>query len=213
MLFADKLHEGMFIELEVMEGAYQGKYRTKIEEIGNRIISIGVPLVEGQFIPLHEGTSLRVIFTDDIAAYSFSSRIVKRITEPIPTFYIEYPQKIKKIQRRQYVRVPVVQELSYRIVEEEELSEEKKGFMKDLSGGGLLMAASEDLPPQTKIKIKTIIGATEMELPGITLRSTKDNDSTYLISVKFTDISERTRDRIIKYIFDIQREMRRKGLV
>jgi len=52
-----------------------------------------------------------------------------------------------------------------------------------------------------------------MELPGITLRSTKDNDSTYLISVKFTDISERTRDRIIKYIFDIQREMRRKGLV
>ena len=223
MLYTDKIYEGMSIELEVSEGEYQGKYRTKIEEIGENIISIGVPLVEGQFIPLREGTELQVIFTDESAAYAFSSTIVKRIASPIPTFFIEVPQKIRKIQRRQFVRIPVFQELSYRIVDEERFAEkgdgqegdgeEKKGFAQDLSGGGLLLKFSEELPPKTKIKIKMLIDTAQLEIPAIAIRSVKEDDKVYLVSVAFTDISEKTRDKIIKYIFSIQREMLRKGLV
>ncbi|NLM20978.1 MAG: pilus assembly protein PilZ [Peptococcaceae bacterium] len=218
MLYGNRIYEGMPIELEVSEGEYQGKYRTKIEEIGNNIISIGVPLVEGHFIPLREGTKLKVIFTDESAAYAFSSTIVKRITSPIPTFFIEAPKKIRKIQRRQHVRVPVVQDLTYRIVDEEvdgkeDDGEEKKGFTQDLSGGGLLLKCSEELSPKTKIKIKMLIDTVQLEIPAVVIRSVKEDDNVYSVSVAFTDISERTRDKIIKYIFSIQREMLKKGLV
>jgi c-di-GMP-binding flagellar brake protein YcgR len=213
MLHEDKIYEGLSIELVVHSGEYRGKYRTRIEEVGKRILSIGVPVAEGQFIPLREGTELEIFFADNISAYSFSSIIIKRIAFPIPTFIIEFPQRIIKVQRRKFVRVEVIRPLIYRILGETGLSEERQGFMNDLSGGGLLFKSEEKIPLKTVLLLKLMIGTNEMEILGTVIRSLKEDNDCYLVSVEFDEISEKTRDIIIKYIFDIQREMRKKGLV
>ncbi|MGI5901199.1 MAG: flagellar brake protein [Desulfitobacteriia bacterium] len=214
MLYQDKLMEGLALELVVPEGEYKGKYSTKIEELGKKIILIGVPFCEGQFIPLREGTSIELFFNDDVCAYSFTSQVIKRISYPIPTLIIEYPQKIKKIQRRQHVRVPVVEEIEYQVVEKEDLGPVKRGYILDLSGGGLLLKASEDLSPNTILLLNINIPGTEIEIPGTVIRSEKEeSDKTYKIAIRFHEISERVRDKIIGYLFDIQRQMRQKGLV
>jgi c-di-GMP-binding flagellar brake protein YcgR len=98
MLYEDKLYEGLSIELVALEGEYKGRYRTKIEEIGIRILSIGVPIAEGQFVPLREGTRLEIVFVDEISAYSFLTSIIKRIASPLPTFIVEAPNQIIKIK-------------------------------------------------------------------------------------------------------------------
>ncbi|RNC29548.1 MAG: Flagellar brake protein YcgR [Candidatus Dichloromethanomonas elyunquensis] len=214
MLYEEKIYEGVSVELVVYEGEYKGKYRTRIEEVGKRILSVGVPVVDGQFIPLREGTRLNVIFADELSAYSFSSSIIKRIALPIPTFIIEFPNKIEKIQRRKFVRVPLIRSLKYRIIEKEGISDEKSGYMIDLSGGGLLFNAQENLPSKAIILLKTLIGTGDMEIPGIVIRSQReDGKDLFKVSVQFYEISEKTRDKIIQYVFEIQREMRKKGLV
>lgn len=214
MLYEEKIYEGQSVELAVPEGEYKGKYRTRIEEVGQRILSIGVPMKDGQFIPLREGTTLEVIFADDIAAYTFSTSIIKRIALPIPSFIIESPKKIIRIQRRQFVRVPIISQLKYQIIDKNGVSNDKKGFMIDLSGGGLLLRSQENIPLQTIIVVKTQIGDKVMELPGIVIRTEKEIEKDdYMISIQFHEISEKIRDKIIAYVFDIQREMRKKGLV
>lgn len=214
MLYEEKIYEGLSIELVVQEGEYQGRYRTRIEEVGKRILSIGVPIVHGQFIPLREGTNLEITFADEITAYSFSTTIIKRISMPIPTFIMEYPAKIHKIQRRQYVRVQVFRPCGYRTLENEGISDEKKGFMNDLSGGGMLFKTDERIPSQSLVLLKIPIGKDEIEIPGIVIRSVREEDKdSYLVSIQFHEISEKIRDKIIGFVFDLQREMRKKGLM
>lgn len=214
MLYEEKVYEGLSIKLVVQDGEYKGSYRTRIEEMGKSAITIGVPIVQNQFISLREGTELEVIFNDGVTAFSFSTKILKRFSNPIPSFHIGYPSKIKKIQRRKFVRVPLFCPLKYHVITEKEDSEEKPGSIMDLSGGGLLFESQENLPPQTLIAIETKIGTNEIEIPGLVIRSEKEDEkNVYRISVQFQDISERTRDKIIRYVFQIQREMRKKGLI
>lgn len=214
MRYQDKLFEGLSIEIIISDGEYKGRYRTRIEEMGVRIISIGVPVSQGGFIPLREGTTLDVIFCDDVSAYSFTSVIINRITIPIPNLVIEFPSKITKIQRRQYVRLPLVTPLEYRILEKDGLSKGKKGYTIDLSGGGILFKTKDDLPSNTIITIRTVIGDENIELPATVIRSVKEEENNdYGISAEFHEISENTRDKIIRYIFDVQRDRRKKGLI
>lgn len=214
MLYADKIYEGLSVELIVNEGEYRGKYRTRIEEVGKRILSIGVPIVEGQFMPLREGTRLEVVFCDNLTAYAFSSVIIKRIAGSLPSFIIEFPSKIKKIQRRKYVRVPVVNPIKYQIIEKEGLSDEKQGYTIDLSGGGILFKADEKIPEKTLLFITMRLFDGEIQVPAKVTRCVKQEDKNfYKISVEFQEISERVRDKIVGYVFRIQREMRQKGLV
>ena len=214
MLYEDKIREGMSVEVVVREGEYEGRYRTKIEELGKRIISIGVPIADGQFVPLREGTSLEIFFNDEHTAYSFVSQIIRRISVPIPTFIIEYPTKIVKVQRRRFVRVQVFKHFKYLVIDKDGVSEEKTALMNDISGGGLRFQAQEYLEPKTLLMLKLSLGDNKLDIPALVIRSEKEEDTdNYIISTSFKDISEKTRDKIIGYVFDIQRDMIRKGLV
>lgn len=214
MLYQDKIFEGLSVEMIVHDGEYKGRYRTKVEEVGERILSVGVPVLEGQFIPLREGTEIQVIFSDQTSAYSFTSKIIRRIAVPIPTFIIEYPNRINKVQRRKFVRVPYVTTIKYQIIERNGFSEVKNGFMINLSGGGMLFKSNTPILLKSIIIIKVKLGDSEMEIPAMVIRCTLEEEKdTYMISAQFHEISEKVRDKIINYVFEIQREMRKKGLV
>lgn len=214
MRYQEKIYEGMPIELVVFDGEYQGIFKTRIEEIKEKSISIGVPIIEGQFIPLRENTKLEVFFFDVFTAYKFATAIIERIILPIPIFIIEYPAEIIKIQRRQFVRVQAVIPLVYRLLNQEGSGEYKKAYMINFSGGGALLKSLENIPTGTLILVKAVFGTTEMEVPACVTRSIpKDDQGFFRFSIQFQQITEKQRDRIIKYVFDIQREMRKKGLV
>ncbi|UWG99193.1 PilZ domain-containing protein [Dehalobacter sp. DCM] len=183
-----------------------------MEEIGQKIITIGVPVLEGQFIPLRVGTPLEVVFANEISAYSFAATVLKRYDVPIPTLIIEYPEKINKIQRRRYVRVQAISPVKYYVMENEAYSPEKIGYMHDISGGGMLFQSKEALPVRTRLMLEWNLCGIEFKLSALVIRSQKEDEKTYLISVEFFDITERMRDKIIRIVFEIQREIRKKGL-
>jgi c-di-GMP-binding flagellar brake protein YcgR len=131
MLYDDKIYEGLSIELVVNEGPFQGRFRTRVEEVGKKILTIGVPVYERQYLPLREGTKFEVEFTDNIVAFSFRTVLLKRFFAPIPTFVIEYPTYIKKIQRRKYVRIPIISLIRYQVIDKGGLSDEKLGYLID----------------------------------------------------------------------------------
>jgi len=212
MRYQEKLREGLPIELEVNEGDYPGKYKTKIEELKPDFITIGAPIHEGQFVPLREETSINVYFHDHISGYGFISRIIRRETEPIPVFAISYPEQIVRVQRREFFRVPVVKELQYQVIVREGLSETRKGYMRDLSGGGILFKTKTKICPDTMLLLTFKLKNEEVQVPAEVTRCVKDDKNNFLVSVEFIEISERQRDKIIAYVFAIQREMRRKGL-
>ena len=214
MSYKNKLQLGLTVQLVVLEGDYEGKYRTRIEEVGERILAVGAPYAHGEVVPLREGTKIKLTFWDETAAYSFEGKIMQRVAVPVPIFILELPDSIDKVQRRNFVRVPAVFPITFRIVTREGLSDVHKAMMLNLSGGGMRFSTKERVENKSILYAHLNLPNGEVQTPVRVCRAEwMENTKRYRISVEFHDLSERERDKIIRCVFDIQRAMRKKGLV
>lgn len=214
MPYKEKLLPGLAVELVVLEGEYEGKYRTRIEEVGEKTLSVGVPLEQGELVPLRQGTKVKLIFWDKVAAYALETKIIQRIAVPVSLFILELTNSVTKVQRRNYVRVPALFPLTFEMVTQEGLSDLHKAMMLDLSGGGMQFLTETQVENKALIYAQVALPNGDLRIPARVSRAEKTEDGKrYVISVEFDYISERERDRIIRCVFDIQRAMRKKGLV
>jgi len=212
--YKKKLSIGLAVELIVSEGEYEGHYRTRVEEIGERLLSVGVPFEHGELVPLREGTKVKLTFCDETAIYSFKGRILQRIAIPVPIFIFELPDTVDKVQRRNFVRVPALFPITFRMVTREGLSDPQNATMLDMSGGGMRFTTKERLDNNSLLYVQIFLPTGELQAPVRVIRSVRIEESKlYSVSTEFHEISERERDKIIRCVFDIQRAMRKKGLV
>ncbi|TGE32631.1 flagellar brake domain-containing protein [Desulfosporosinus sp. Sb-LF] len=214
MSYKKKLLLGLKVELSVPEGEYVGTYRTRIEEVGEKILAVGAPYEHGELVPLREGTKVKLTFWDEVAAYSFVGRIMQRIAVPIPMLVLELPDSVAKVQRRSFVRVPAMYPVTFRSVTREGLSDLHKGTMLDISGGGIRFLTEERVENKSLLYVQIALPNGDLQTPVRVCRAEKVEDSKrYTVSVEFHDLPERERDKVIRCVFDIQRAMRKKGLV
>ncbi|AFM40567.1 putative glycosyltransferase [Desulfosporosinus acidiphilus SJ4] len=212
--FHKKLSPGLSIILEVLEGEYKGKYRSRIEEVEEMFITVGAPFVKGDLIPLRLGMELNVVFWDEISAYSFSTKIVKRAADPIYILVLDMPGTIVKTQRRNYVRVTSIFPLIFQLPSEG-LSKNYKGTMLDFSGGGIRFLTEKHVEEESILNVHLEFAKEGIATKVRVVRTEEIEDSKpkrYRVSAEFVEISERTRDQIIRHIFEIQRTLRKKGL-
>jgi c-di-GMP-binding flagellar brake protein YcgR len=209
-----KLLPGLAVELVISEGEYAGKYRTRIEEVGEKILAVGAPFNHGEVVPLREGTKVKLTFWDETSAYSFEGKVMQRIAVPIPMFVLELTDSVAKVQRRNYVRIPALYPISFRSVTKEGLSDFQKGTMLDLSGGGMRFLTKQRVENKSLLYVLLNLPKGDLKTPVRVCRVEKmENSKHYTVSVEFHDISERERDIIIRCVFDVQRAMRKKGLI
>jgi len=202
------------VDLVVLEGAYEGNYKTRIEEVGEKILSVGALFEHGEVVPLHEGTKVKLTFWDEAAAYSFQAKIMQRIAVPVPLFVLELPDFVTKVQRRNFVRVPAMYPVTFRAVTKEGLSDFHKAMMLDISGGGIRFLTEYRVENNALLYTQLTLPNGDLQVAVRVCRAEKIEDSKrYRVSTEFHDIPERDRDRIIRCVFDIQRSMRKKGLV
>lgn len=214
MSYKKKLSYGMTVELTVMEGEYEGLYRTKIEEVGEKLLSVGVPFENGELVPVREGTKVKVSFFDEAAVYSFKGKIMQRFAVPIPILVLLMPDSVEKVQRRSFVRVPASFPVFFRMVTREGLSDIQEASLLDLSGGGIRFSTKEKIENKSLLFVRIPLPNGEIQTPGRVCRVVPIEDTRrFSVSVEFHEISERERDRIIRCVFDIQRAMRKKGLM
>lgn len=204
------------VEVEVLsEKEYEGSYLCKIEDIENGNVHISLPIEKGHFIPLRAGTLIRINVTQSDGVYSFSEHILKRVMSPYPHFVIKYPQKIQRIQRRNYVRLMLNIPIEFKLEEEESCY---RGVSIDLSGGGVFLVTQKQLEIGQKLtvnfkltngldcsNIKSIVKR-ERVIEGQNGGAVKRN-----YGVEFVEINQKLREEIISYLFEMQRERRKNN--
>jgi c-di-GMP-binding flagellar brake protein YcgR len=212
--YREKLTHGLLIDIVVQDGEYTGSYRSRVEEVGARLLSVGALYEKGEVIPLREGTKVMITFCDELSAYEFEAEIMQRIAVPVPILVLELPDIITKIQRRSFVRVPVTYPVTFRRVNGEGLSDLHKGTMLDLSGGGMNFLTEELLEKGSLLYVQLGLPNGDIQTPVRVCRTEKTEDNKrYRVTTEFSDLSERERDQIIRCVFERQRAMRKKGLV
>ena len=189
-------------------------YKCQVQDLEDNFFNINIPVAEGEYLTVPRGMDLEFMsFCDDGDVFKFKSTIISRSQENnIPMYVLANPFEVQKIQRRDYVRVKVAQIINYITGDYslEDIDELRlnNAILLDLSGGGMRVKVKEQLTKGDKIISQLKYGAHELFVKGTVVRVEATEDKKWIYGVVFDEIDERTRDRIIRMVFDIMRKQR-----
>ncbi|MCL1853362.1 MAG: flagellar brake domain-containing protein [Peptococcaceae bacterium] len=216
----DVLQPGLSMEMIVKHGENHGHYRTKIEDKDEGTLTIAVPYGESGFLPLRPGEGLDIIFVFKGESYLFPAEILSRQVKALPTFAISEPKTAKRKQRRHYVRIPCLKVVYYQVIgHDTQLGARQEAHALNISGGGFLLLTSQKLQQEDKLLVQLTFGDDFFEILCLVKRleavgsGCKGGCGQYRASVQFLNISERDRDKIVKSVFEIELDLRRRGLI
>lgn len=148
------------------------------------------------------------------AIWQFTSTFIDKTILPVPIWISGPPYDLKKVQLRSFVRLPVTLPLTLSIPSDETDEAPVGTTTRDLSGGGLQLILKKRLPVGTILRLTLQIpGFSPVAATATVVRVEQPPDTNiFWIAVKFSQITEKDREKIIKFIFKKQCELRQKGL-
>ncbi len=232
-LSVDKVVDiGQKILIKPAESSAPTYYYSNIQDITRDSILISVPSDEkGRPVGFRNGEEVLISIAQKGKRYGFRSTVTGRVLKPFFMLSLSKPSKIFVVELRQYFRVPVFLEYTAKRVERitgengkvkyqipKNLSLKDviiKGHIHDISGGGAFITCDKKLEIDEHILISTNLDDETplRNLPArvvrkVVLDSRREKEG---YGVMFVDIDEKTREKIIKFCFKRQRELRRAG--
>lgn len=170
----------------------------------------------------HDGTQFRASFIGkDQAVYHFETELLGRKKGNIPMLILLDPGKEKyiRIQRRQYVRVNASIDVAVHPIED--YFRPFVSVTADIGGGGiaLVLPTGHQLPIGKKVKCWLALHMQTGEIKYIeaichVIRVVSDKGSQIeRASMQFVDIGNSDQQTLVRYCFERQLFLRRKGLI
>ncbi len=190
-------------------------YKSSIQDIREDEILITIPVNDGIYLTLNDGVEIEHFFYDKKSNfYEYKTKVLGRYTEKeIPFYRVSKPYDIKKIQRRDFFRVNVVQRINY--IKEIDLQNDiiteenyENALLLDLSGGGMRIKIKEKLSYNESIISNLNYDNEKVVIKGKVVRIEQTEDKGYIYGIVFKDIDNSTREKIIKIVFKIMRKQR-----
>lgn len=192
-------------------------YTSRIEErLPDRLV-LAMPMSKGYPVLLESNREFYGKVFTDTGVYWFRSVYYNKRMQPLPVWIVSLPYDIKKIQQRAFVRFDVAlpASISFMLSPDQEEPTTIKTVTKDLSGGGVQVVSEMPLHLGTKLQVEVEVpehGLVQAVGEVIRVFRPVSDRKLFWLAVKFTDIQENARDKIIRFIFKKQLEQRQKGL-
>lgn len=210
-------------------------YKSQVFEImDNDDIRIAMPFEGNKLVLLALNVRYKMYFYTPSGLFECMGFVVDRFkSDNQYVAGVSLKTGLKKIQRREFYRLEKLIDIEYRLLSDEEAVcagvEElasmedaailppmyKKGVTVDLSGGGARLLLDSIYPIASflsiKLKISVETGSSEFWAIGRIVMSEKVVGTTdqYINRVEFVRIRESRREKLIRYIFNEERHMRR----
>lgn len=194
-------------------------YSSRIEDIIDNKLIVAMPM-DSRRVPIIPavGTRLYGKIITKTCAYRFFSIYRDKASMPIPVWHIDKPATVERFQNRGFVRVRVSVPMKYQLMNEDgSLQEPVESRTIDMSGSGLGFLCRERVHVGMKIAIliNNIPGVGQLQLMSEIAQCRElnnDGDKTYHVGVKIQNIDRLTQNRIVKYLFQVERANLAKGL-
>lgn len=188
-------------------------------DFNDKALFISVPMLNGIVRNLKQGSEIKIVYYTKKKIYGFYSVIRSEVIDNIVLYEIDTPKEFNVVQRRKFVRIPVILEMKYLALEQGEAFSSdltmfedveryygnriKNCMAVDLSGEGIGMVIKEDL----KINDRLIIIVENSQINVVVLGKVrrkerlKNSEYSYRLGIQFIDIGNVVKEKIIQYVF------------
>jgi c-di-GMP-binding flagellar brake protein YcgR len=225
---------GSKIEIRLFDNLYQKSDYVYVSQlldiIDEKNIIAAYPIHESRLLFIPNGAKVEVVIIQKKhGLFSFIGTVVSKSNKDnVASMQIQIETEIIKIQRREFFRLTCFLDVRYRILSdpsqennpESGSSKTSQEFMKamtsDLSGSGVCIITDTALPEGSLIELEIKLDdVTTVKAAGNIIRSYRDENqrkTKFKNGIHFVGLSKADRDQIIKYLFNLQRELLKKGL-
>jgi c-di-GMP-binding flagellar brake protein YcgR len=223
-----EMEAGTKLELEVLSAVGENVEHILISEFewadDENVALIATPIYEGVLFPLHIGVRMNVYFVFKGDFYKFSSKVLgRRAGDNISLLKVEIQGEFERIQRRQFFRFEYSVPFKFRVEassanpKADKPDPFKSTITRDIGGGGLCFLLEDTIEIGVFVDGELELGDSEKtKFIGKVVRVSKREVETrykYDIGIEFDQIENKVREAIIRYIFQEQRKLRKKGLI
>ncbi|MHA6486125.1 flagellar brake protein [Bacillus cabrialesii] len=210
---------GENVHLEYIEENELKKAKSKAvsNENNELLIAYPVDVATGRTVILHNDMEVTVEFVGkDEVPYRFTSRIKGKVKDKLQMICLEVPprEKVKRIQRRQYVRTDAVLDVRMQPAAEEEFST----LSYNISAGGIALILADGHSFQSGESLRLIISLSENENirqieTEAVVRRVFDDPKTgkHKMTLEYTGISSSDQQFLLQYCIRRQLNKRRKA--
>ena len=196
-------------------------YRSKIIDLNEKELIIDYPVNIDEYLelPITANCVVGIEYVTNGNVYTFLAKVIRIINSPVTAFAIGIPKNdhIKKIQRREYVRINTDVNVAVH-----NISSTFQPFItvtRDISGGGVAIIIPRNiiLVEGEMVQLYLVLKSTYSDFEYVTtkgeiIRTTIENH-VRTTSLKFHFYNENDRQKIIKYCFEIQREKLKRQIL
>ncbi|MCM1534750.1 MAG: flagellar brake protein [Clostridium sp.] len=236
------IEEGNRVELSAVDTEInmnpqenQKIYYSKVYNIlSEDTMEIYMPMEQTKLILLPvDGEYNMVLYTEEHGLFQSFVRIIDRYkSNNVYILVVELTSNLRKYQRREYYRFSCALEMCSRNLEEDEVQaiEQKSPYILqptlplkrsvivDISGGGLRFMSTQRYEPGSLIYCSYYLArgkeSKQYEVVGkvLDVKELAHRPGTFEHRVQYYDLDVKTREEIIKFIFEEERKERRKDL-
>lgn len=197
-------------EVELFDGPFKGKYLTMINKSVKGYFEIDVPIYKDIYVPVKKGFRISISAFFGRFKYLFNTSVVLVKNS---VFFVLIPElnEIIKSERRQFLRLDIILDLEINDFGKE--GDGHYGYIVNLSGGGIQTVLNIALEVQKEYSLKFVLPDEEKnEIYAVAkvIRVEKKNfiikkeGFSFALFLEFTAINENYRDKIVKFLLQIQ---------
>lgn len=213
------------LTIYIPNGAWKGRYASYLEALEDSTIRVAHPMYGSALIPVMPGDEIMVEYVYQGQRVSFPAWVLERTREDPPALVLTRPASgdIRRQQLRSFVRLDVSLPIEYAVSGQKSEGEQAQllpGRTVDISGGGALIVTREPYAPGTRLDL--LLHLPDRVIPAeaevvrqhpVPVVPGSGETAEPRLGVRFTQIEERDREHIIRFIFTEYRKRRQKGLV
>lgn len=209
--------------VEFYVGDDDEKYTSRIEDMTKTELMVAMPMNK-QGVPVipMSGERLYALAAGETCRYRFFTKYLGSARVDGGNFSvwkIAIPEEVERHQNRQFVRVRVNQRVQVRVIDEEgQIKDPQMTQSVDLSGNGLCFISRNPIRIGNKVALEIfdIPDVGVLEVMSHVVRCTEVETGSgvrlYHVGVGFEQLSRTTVNKVVRYLFTVQRRSIAKGI-
>ncbi len=208
-----RIKPGLPLRIEVSStiGFSGGIFKSNVEDVKNGIVEASMPSLSGRLVPFPAGMIVRLSAVDKMSLYVFYGVVIENEEEDgIPVTFFKIRGKIRRVQRRRFLRIKFV---SNGMLEMSETGEKSPFTSLDISAGGMKIVTEARLNSDMIVRINFEFeeGLEFKNQEAKVVREIKEieNEKDLLsYGLSFFGVPLSMQDKIMRFIFKLELKSR-----